>query len=54
MKQMVENKESWKELLLTLVNHRDQFNEQLVLMKQDTTTPDADSPVLVPLKGYST
>jgi len=53
MKQMVENKEAWKELLLTLVDHRDQFNEQLVLMKQDNTPPNADSPVLAPLKGYS-
>jgi hypothetical protein len=53
MKQMVENKEAWKELLLTLGDHRDQFNEQLVLMKQDNTTPNADSPVLAPLKGYS-
>jgi hypothetical protein len=53
MKQMVENKEAWKELLLTLVDHRDQFNEQLVLMKQDNTAPNADSPVLAPLKGYS-
>jgi hypothetical protein len=50
---MVENEESWKELLLTLVEHRDQFNEQLVLMKQDNTKPTADSPVLAPLKGYS-
>jgi hypothetical protein len=50
---MVENEESWKELLLTLVDHRDQFNEQLALMKQDNTKPNADSPVLAPLKGYS-
>jgi hypothetical protein len=53
MKQMVENKEAWKELLLTFVDHRDQFNEQLVLMKQDNTKPNADSPLLAPLKGYS-
>jgi hypothetical protein len=53
MKQLVENKEAWKELFLTLVDHRDQFNEQLVLMKQDNTKADADSPLLAPLKGYS-
>jgi hypothetical protein len=49
---MIENKKAWKDLLLTLVDHRDQFNEQLVLMKQDNTTPNADSPVLAPLKAY--
>jgi hypothetical protein len=53
MKQMVENKEAWKGLLLTFIDHRDQFNQQLVLMKQDKTAPNADSPLLAPLKGYS-
>jgi hypothetical protein len=50
---MVENKELWKELLLTLADHRDIFNNHLVLMKQDTTKPDPHSPLLVPLKRYS-
>jgi len=50
---MAENKEAWKGLLQTLTDHRDQFNEQLVLMKQGTTKPDAESPVLAPLKSYS-
>jgi hypothetical protein len=53
MKQMVENKEGWKELLLTLIDHRDQFNEQIILIKQDNTKPNAGSPLLGPLKGYS-
>jgi hypothetical protein len=53
MKQMVENKEAWKELLVIFIDHQDQFNEQLVLMKQDNTKPNADSPLLAPLKGYS-
>jgi len=50
---MAENKEEWKGLLQTLTDHRDQFNEQLLLMKRGTTKPDAESPVLAPLKGYS-
>jgi hypothetical protein len=50
---MVENKEAWKDLLLTLNDHGAQFNEQLILMKQADTEPNADSPVLAPLKAYS-
>jgi hypothetical protein len=50
---MVENKELWKELLLTLVDHRDQFNEQLILTEQDTINPDPHSPLLAPLKRYA-
>jgi hypothetical protein len=53
MKQMVENKEAWKELLRTLVEHGKQFSAQLVRMKRDETPPNADSPVLAPLKDYS-
>jgi hypothetical protein len=54
MKQMVENKVAWKELLLTLNDHATQFNEQLVRMNQANTKSSADSPVLAPLKDYST
>jgi hypothetical protein len=54
MKKMVENKEAWKELHETLVQHGDQFNKQLVRLKQSNTKPNEDSAILAPLKDYST
>jgi hypothetical protein len=54
MKKMVKNKEAWKELYDTLLHHGDQFNKQLVRVKQNNTKPNDYSAVLGPLKDYST
>ena len=51
---MVENKEAWKELYEMLVEHGEDFNKQLHRLKLDNTEPDEDSPMLAPLKRYST
>jgi hypothetical protein len=50
---MVENKEAWKDLYETLVHHGDQFNKQLVRLKQNNTKPNEASAILGPLKDYS-
>jgi len=51
---MVENKEAWKELYETLVEHGDEFNQQLIRLKQNNTKPNEESAMLAPLKRYST
>jgi len=54
IKRMVENKGAWKELYETLVEHGDEFNQQLIRLKQNNTKPNEESAMLAPLKRYST
>jgi hypothetical protein len=50
---MVENKESWKELLFTIDEHQRLFNEQLSRMHVENLVPDPESALLAPVKQYA-
>lgn len=51
---IVENKAGWKELIETLDEHQQVFNKQLERMQKDDIVPDSQSPLLEPIKQYST
>jgi len=50
---MAENRQGWRELLVTLDDHQKTFNDQLTRLKVEDTVPDPDSPLLGPVTQYS-
>jgi hypothetical protein len=50
---MMENEDSWKELIKTLDTHQQHFNEQLGRLKADDIDADSESALLGPIKQYS-
>ena len=50
---MMENEDSWKDLVKTLDTHQQRFNEQLGRLKAKDFDTNPNSPLLGPIKQYS-